>query len=686
MPDPFQAALEHHQAGRLREAEALYRRALIVQPRNSHAMYLLAAIAQQDGRTAEAVALMGRAIALAPQIAEYHQQLGSFLMVHGQHAKATEEFRTALRQKPDLIDARANLGTALYMNGELAGSIEEFEKFLAARPQSPEILNNLGTALRESGRASDAIAAYRKALVLRPDAAVVWQNLGHALRDVKDSGQAVEAYRTGLNFDVNNPELHRDLGAALWENANLDGALEAIEKSLRLRPNWTAGLQILGGLQHATGRFDQVLKTHGQLLEHGGDARRAGSLLHALYFNPACTPERIFADHARWNRYVRSLAPESGVNYPNSRDPDRRLRVGYLSPDFRLHASSLFTVPLLSNRDRGEFEVFCYCDVIFPDDLTEAHRRQCDVWRPVAKLGDERIAKMIGADQIDVLVDLSLHAAGNRMLVFARKAAPLQLTWLAYPGTSGLETMDYRVSDPYLDPPGLDEQWYSENTVRLPDCFWCYDPLDEQPAVNELPALENGSVTFGSLNNFAKITPQTIELWARVLSAVEKSRMIVLAPRGQARARFAARMQEHGVDAARIEFVTSQPRTPYLATFHRIDICLDTWPCPGHTTTLDSLWMGVPVVTRPGSTAMSRGGVSILSNLGRSEWIARTPEGIIEIAVSLAGDLEALSEVRGSLRQQMRRSVLMDAPRFARNMEAIYRSIWREWCTRSSPR
>jgi predicted O-linked N-acetylglucosamine transferase (SPINDLY family) len=682
MPDPFQAALEHHQAGRLREAEALYRRVLLVQTRNSHAMYLLSVIAQQDGRIAEAIDLMGRAIAIAPEIAEYHQQLGALLMVEGQYAKAADEFRTTLRLKPELVDAGASLGTALYMAGDLNGAIDTLKKFLALRPQTPEILNNLGTALRESDRPGEAIAAYRQALALRPDDAVVWHNLGHTLRDAKEARPAVEAYRTALKFEPNNPELYRDVAAALWEDADLDGALEAIEQSLRLRPDWPEALQVLGGLQHATARFDEVVKTHRQLLENAGDACRAGSLLHSLYFNAACTPERIFADHVRWNQYVRPLAPKVGIQYPNTRDPERRLRIGFLSPDFRLHASSLFTLPLLSNRNRDAFDVFCYCDVANTDELTEAHRRHCNAWRRVSKLSDERIAEIVRADQIDVLVDLSLHAAGNRMLVFARKPAPLQISWLAYPGTSGLVTMDYRVSDPYLDPPGLDEKWYAEKTVRLPDCFWCYDPLDQQPEVNELPALKNGFVTFGSLNNFAKITPQTIELWALVISAVKQSRMIALAPRGDSRGRFLEQMKRHGVDPARIEFVSSQPRTPYLATFHRIDLCLDTWPCPGHTTTLDALWMGVPVLTRPGCTAMSRGGVSILSNLSRPEWISQTPEELVNRTVAITGDLKALAEVRLSLRVQMRHSPVMDAPRFARNMEAIYRSIWREWCNR----
>ncbi|HSZ57216.1 MAG TPA: tetratricopeptide repeat protein [Tepidisphaeraceae bacterium] len=709
MPDAFQAAVEHHQAGRLREAEALYRQVLARQPRNNHALYLLSLIARQQGHNDAARDLAERAIAIAPSTSEYHLHLGLILMARQDYLRAADAFRTTLQLRPEFMEAHAHLGNTLYLAHDLAGAIDAFQSFLRSQPQAPEILNNLGTALREAGRLSEAVAAYRRAAAIQPNLIDVWQNLGHTLRQANDPRQAAAAYREALKLSPDSPATLYDLAVALKEAGELDAAIDAARRVLDLPPvpegegatrpprevRHFQSLQLLGGLLHTTAQIDEVRVCHQRLLEDGRDARLAASLLHALYFNPQLDPPQIYADHVRWNElHARSLAPKGGVLRERT-DPHRRLRIGYVSPDFRLHASSLFTLPLLSNHDRSVFEIICYADIARPDELTAAHRRCCDVWREITNLSDEQVAQTVRSDQIDLLVDLSLHAAGSRLLVFARKPAPIQLTWLAYPGTSGLETMDYRISDPYLDPPstgstrspqagsgqapGLDEPCYSEKTICLPDCYWCYDPLEEGPPVTELPGLKNGFVTFGSMNRFAKVSRQTIDLWAKVLLAVAGSRMIVRAPPGKSHQRLLDQLNSHGVDSGRIEFVGEQARTPYMATFHRIDICLDTWPYPGHTTTLDALWMGVPVLTRPGATAVSRGGESILSNLGRREWVFQSPVPFVAGALALSGDLPALANLRRGLREQMRRSPLMDAPRFARNMESIYRTICQEW-------
>lgn len=675
MSDPFQSALEHHQAGRLAEAERLYRQVLDHDPRNNHALYLLAILARQQGRGEVSLDLVKRAIAINPNVAEYHLHLGKLLMEQHAYAGAAEELYLALKLQPAVSEAEALLGNALYMNRDLEGAIAAFNRFLSAQPNSPEILNNLGTALRETGRPGDAVAAYRKAVALRPDLFDVWQNLGHTLRQSGQPQPAADAYRNATRLKPDSAQTQYDLAAALKEAGDLDAATDAVRTALRLQPGWLAALSLLGGLCHATAQPDEALVVHRQLLENGTDARWAASLLHALHYNPQLGPARIYAEHVRWNQlYARPLAPTVAPACDKP-VPGRRLRIGYVSPDFLMHASSLFTLPLLSNHDRSAFEVFCYADIARPDELTAAHRARCDTWRDITRLSDEQAAEMIRSDRIGILVDLSLHTAKNRLMIFARKPAPVQLTWLAYPGTSGLETMDYRVSDPYLDPPGLDEQWYSEKTIRLPDSFWCYDPLHEDPPVAGLAALANGFVTFGSMNGFAKVNPPTIELWAKVLAAVPGSRMVVLAPQGRSRDRFLEQMKSHGVEPARIEFVPMQARGPYLSTFGRIDICLDTAPYTGHTTTLDALWMGVPVLTRPGATAASRGGVSILSNAGHPEWIAHSPDEFVATARALAANLPALAELRRGLRNDLRRSPLMDATSFARNMESIYRSV-----------
>jgi predicted O-linked N-acetylglucosamine transferase (SPINDLY family) len=296
-------------------------------------------------------------------------------------------------------------------------------------------------------------------------------------------------------------------------------------------------------------------------------------------------------------------------------------------------------------------------------------------------LSDEQLARQIGEDRIDVLVDLNLHTANNRLLVFARKPAPVQVSWLGYPGRAGLTAIDYRLTDPYLDPPGTDEFLSSEKPVRLPDTFWCYDPFEGRGVpVNRLPALEGGRITFGCLNNFCKINGGVLDLRAQVLRAVSGSMLLLLAHHGSHRQGALDRLAWSGIDPQRVEFAERRPRVAYLELYHRVDIGLDTFSYNGHTTSLDSFWMGVPVVTLVGHTPASCAGWCQLSNLGLSELAGHTSEQFVQIAVDLARDLLRLDSLRSTLRQRMERSPLMDAPRFARNIESAYRQMWQSWC------
>jgi predicted O-linked N-acetylglucosamine transferase (SPINDLY family) len=315
--------------------------------------------------------------------------------------------------------------------------------------------------------------------------------------------------------------------------------------------------------------------------------------------------------------------------------------------------------------------------------MTGQFQQHADHWRSIVGMSDEDAAEQIRSDKIDILVDLSLHMARNRLPILARKPAPVQATFAGYPGSTGLTTVDYRLSDPYLDPPGIDESIYSEKTIRLPDSFWCYDPLEcRDILVNSLPALENARVTFGCLSNFCKISDETLRLWARVMQQVQGSRLLLLAHPGSHRRRTTDKLGQLGVDPTRVEFVPQQRRRAYLQTYHSIDLGLDSFPYNGHTTSLDSLWMSVPVVTRVGQTAVSRAGWSQLSNLQLPEMAGHTAEQFVDIAVKLARDFPRLKTLRSIVRQRMEQSPLMDAPRFARNIESAYRQMWRTWCAK----
>jgi predicted O-linked N-acetylglucosamine transferase (SPINDLY family) len=353
----------------------------------------------------------------------------------------------------------------------------------------------------------------------------------------------------------------------------------------------------------------------------------------------------------------------------------RKLHIGYVSPDFREHCQSLFTAPLLSHHDRREFKIHCYAHLPAPDATSRRLAGFADVWRPIQSTSDAEVESMIRADGIDILVDLTMHMSNGRPLLFARKPAPVQVAWLAYPGTTGQKAIDVRLTDPWLDPPDFDDHRYVERSIRLPSTFWCYDPGAETPAVNTLPALAAGYVTFGCLNNFCKVSDLSLHLWGRILGAVPDSRLILLAAPGTHRSRVLDILQGFGITANRIEFVPYQARHAYLATYQRIDLCLDTLPYNGHTTSLDAYWMGVPVITRVGRTVVGRAGWSQLNNLNLPELAAFDDAQFVQKAVELAGDLETLSKLRAGLRERMLASPLMDGAAFAAAIESVYRRV-----------
>ena len=368
-----------------------------------------------------------------------------------------------------------------------------------------------------------------------------------------------------------------------------------------------------------------------------------------------------------------------------SREPDgvppRRLRLGYVSPDFVHHAVSYFFEPVLTARDPAAFEVFCYSDAPVADAVTQRLRAASDGWRDIAGLSDERVAELVRADRIDILVDLAGHTARNRLLVFARKPAPVQVTWLGYPNTTGLAAIDFRLTEAVSDPLGLTEAWHSEELVRLPGTFSCYAPPPESPPVNALPALAAGQVTFGCFNNLAKVTPPALALWARVLREVAGSRLFLKSP-GLADLETVARLREefalHGIPADRLEFSGAELSVAaHLSLYHRVDVALDTFPYNGTTTTCEALWMGVPVVTLAGATHVSRVGASLLTHLGAPEWIGDAPEAYVARCRGLAADLPRLAVLRSGLRERMRGSPLCDAAGFTRGLEDALRAIWR---------
>jgi predicted O-linked N-acetylglucosamine transferase (SPINDLY family) len=535
----------------------------------------------------------------------------------------------------------------LHHAGRLREADHLYRQILAQHPEHAETIHYMGVMASQMGHMQIAVDLMRRAIRLKPDYAAAWGNLGKALKESGQLDDAIAAYRQAIVLRADLAIAHNNLGVALDRAGQTDEAIAAYRSAIAIDPNF---------------------------------AEAHSNLAYVLQFHPDYDAHAIAEELGRWNRLH---AQPLGTTQPhrNDRNPERRIRIGYVSPDFRDHVIGRNVLPLLREHNRERFEITCYSQVLAPDAITQRFGKLADRWRNIVGLSDERVAAQIREDRIDILVDLTLHLAGNRLKVFARKPAPVQVTFAGYPGSTGLAAIDYRLSDPYLDPPGeIDESIYREKTLRLPDSFWCYDPFDADEVVGPLPVSETGYVTFGCLNNFCKVNAAMVGLWGKVMVAVSRSRLVLLASQGSHRRRVVDQLGAAGIEPARVEFVVYGPRSEYLKVYHRIDVGLDSFPYNGHTTSLDSLWMGVPVVTLAGQTPVSRAGWCQLSNLGLGELAGRTPEQFVQIAVELASDQPRLRLLRRALRRRMETSPLMDAPRFARNVEAAYSQMWGAIC------
>jgi predicted O-linked N-acetylglucosamine transferase (SPINDLY family) len=775
--EPAVLGLQQHRAGRLSEAEALYREVLAKDPDNVDAWHFLGVIAHQRGDPSQAIQLISKALSKNASNAAAYNNLGNALAALGKRLESLSAYLDAIALQPEYADALSNLGNAfrslgrleraivcyqralaitpdlrsaqagqkraleelsqrgvapppqadpidadirrgilLQEQGRIDDAVECHRRIVALRPEIPEAHFNLGNACKDQGRIDAAIASFQQALALEPDFAAAHTNLGSALLQQGKRQEATLCFRRALALEPELPEAHYNLGIASLQAGDLASARSALRKYLESQPGDRAALLKLGEacsrsneLDEAAGYLKRVLADdprdaeahnllanvlrnqarHQEALEHYELAilhdQNPVVAFQNLLFCMMCTgtfsAAAIHARHCEFSRRFEVPLVPLRLPHANTSDPDRRLRIGYVSPDFRSNIVAHYMQPILEQHDRARFQIHCYFTGSAADVETGRISSLADQWHDASLLSDDAFAALIRAHQIDLLVDLCGHGPGNRILMFARKPAPVQVSYLDYSATTGLSAIDYRLSTEYCDPTGIADRYYSEKLYRLADTYWTYNPAARLP-VSALPMQSSGHPTFGSFNMYYRITDEVVDLWSRLLSSVPRSRLtIVGVAAGSTQATLLDRLDRSGIARHRISMhgvVSYQAYNELMAT---VDVALAPFPYNGATTMMDCLWNGLPVVAKEGGeTFCSRLGCSVLVQLGLSELIGSSDDEYIRIAVELASNMETLSGLRGTLREKVDQSPMRDFPGFTRGLEHAYRAMWRHWC------
>ncbi|MEK7435969.1 MAG: glycosyltransferase [Pseudomonadota bacterium] len=552
-----------------------------------------------------------------------------------------------------------------------------------AQASTPEAVVSLSRALTlMRARDYDAAVQMCQDLIARDAAAPgPWELLGAIALERGEKELARVRFETALTLAGDQPTPLCNAAEANRQAGRHARALELSARALALDPDNGAAMYNQALTLQSCWRAEEALAVYRRLLGLRPELSQAYAGYLFLLLLLGEDPLALRAAHCRWAAINAEPLRETGTGHGYARDPLRRLRIGYVSADFRDHAASSFVEPILSAHDRAGFETHCYSSTETSDAVTARLRSTVSCWREVRWQDDAALANLIRADGIDILVDLSGHTNGNRLAAFARKPAPVQVTYLGYPATTGMSAMDYRISDARLDPPGAADGYYTETLLRLPHSLWCFRPPASMPAPGPLPASQSGQITFGSLNSMLKLRPATIALWSRLLLSIPRSRLIIASVEaGEASLRIAAEFARHGVPADALSFRAPLARAQFWALSGEIDIALDSFPCNGGATTCETLWLGLPVLSLAGELFQSRAGLSLLSVIGLPELVAQSESDYLRIARELASDRERLAQLRRGLRQRMRASPLLDETGFTRSLEALYREAWRCWC------
>lgn len=650
----FESAQKKYQAGQLDDAADLYQNVLERQPSHPDALHMLGLTAYQMGQADAAAKLITQAIAY----------------------------------KKPFPDAEANLGTVLMALGRLTEARDALHLAHSHAPKNGMILFNLGNVHYELSGWEEAKSAYEQSIALVPDHAQAWCQLGMTHSVLGDLQNAQIAYERSIKAQPDHSQalynlanVHRDLG-------HLGQAEKLLKKAISSRKDYAKAWNSLGTLLGDMGRSHEALEAFDQAVLFAPEsAPYASNRLCGLQYIEGISNTRLAEAHSEWYWLHIATTIEPAPPAKREPNPDRKLKVGFVSPDFGKHPVGFLSVALFENTNQDEIEtvVFSTRKQANEDTLSKRIRAACGTWHSVSDSDDTTLACMISDQQIDILFDMSGQTAGNKLSVFARKPASIQMSWIGYVGTTGLPMMDYIVGDP-IQMPDDAASAYPEKPLCLPNGYTCYTPPEGAPAVAQLPALSNGAITFGCLNNPAKLNQTCLETYSKILLKVPDSR-ILFRFRGlddvvvqQPILHF---LKELGVDSGRVMFEGQAPHAEFLDTYNRIDIALDTAPYSGGLTTCEALWMGVPTITYPGDTFAGRHAASYLNTAGYPDLIARDEQHMVELATTLADDTSMLSEIRASMRDTVLKSPLCDGPRFAKEFTAAMRTAWQDWCNQN---
>ena len=668
------------------EAQKHFQKTVALQPRHGSGHFSLGNAYKAQDKLDEAISSYQKAVLLTPEHAQLYNNLGDAHQSQGNLKEAIACYRKAIKINPGLAEVHYNLGDVLLEQDKRDEAIACYLQAIKLRPDYAEAYNNLANALNAQNKADEAMAYYQQAIAIKPDFAEAYHNLGEVFFAQGRLDEAIALNKQALTLKPDFAKACISVANANIEPNRLDEAEEYAKRALSLDPELAGIWTSMGNIFQAQGKLEEAISCYQCALSPQKNADKKpdnvafSNLLFTMQYVNSVTPEEAFREHQRFAALYETPFKAHWQPHANNRDPERKLKIGYVSADFFNHSVAFFIEPILASHDKSKFEIHCYYNRSRYDAHTERIKSFADHWTPCVHLNDDELADRIRADGIDILVDLSGHTGHNRLPVFARKPAPVQATWIGYAGSTGLTAMDYRITNAEMDPPGLTERYHSETLLRMPDTGVTYRPEPNCPPINSLPALSSKVFTFASLNNLIKINPAVIALWARILDALPHARLMLgnVTDNG-ARQRVLERFGQAGVAEDRLILLPRMSIIEYLTLHQQIDLALDPFPYNGGTTSMHSLWMGVPVLTLAGEHVVSRVGVAVLSQFGLDEFITHSEAEYLQRAIQLTQDLPSLDRMRQSMRERMS-GKNCEPVNITRHLEETYRHMWRKWC------